>query len=38
MQDVRELIRQKTAGAIIGRSLYEGQIQLEEVLELCRSS
>ncbi len=38
MQDVRELIRQETAGAIIGRSLYEGQIQLEEVLELCRST
>ncbi len=34
MQDVRNLIQQKTAGAIIGRSLYEGQIQLEEVLKL----
>ena len=34
MQDVRELIQQKTAGAIIGRSLYEGHIQLEEVLKL----
>ena len=34
MQDVRELIQQKTAGAIIGRSLYEGHIRLEEVLKL----
>ncbi len=34
MQDVRNLILQKTAGAIIGRSLYEGQIQLEDVLKL----
>ena len=36
MQDVQALIHQKTAGAIIGRSLYEGQIQLEEVLKLAR--
>ncbi len=38
LQDVRELIQTKTAGAIIGRSLYEGQIQLEEVLELVLHS
>ena len=36
MQDVRDLIRQKTAGAIIGRSLYEGQIHLEEVLQVAK--
>ena len=36
MQDVRDLIRQKTAGAIIGRSLYEGQIQLEEALQVAK--
>jgi phosphoribosylformimino-5-aminoimidazole carboxamide ribotide isomerase len=35
MQDIRNLIEQKTAGAIIGRSLYEGQIQLDEVLQLA---
>lgn len=35
MQDIQDLIRQKTAGAIIGRSLYEGQIQLEAALELA---
>ncbi len=34
MQDLRDLIQQRTAGAIIGRSLYEGQIQLEEALRL----
>lgn len=34
MQDLRDLIQQRTAGAIIGRSLYEGQIQLEEALQL----
>ena len=34
MQDLRELLKQHTAGAIIGRSLYEGQIQLEEALRL----
>ena len=34
MQDIRQLIQQKTAGAIIGRSLYEGQLQLEEVLAM----
>ena len=34
MQDLRDLLKQHTAGAIIGRSLYEGQIQLEEALRL----
>ena len=34
MQDLRDLLKQKTFGAIIGRSLYEGQIQLEEALRL----
>jgi len=38
IQDVRALIQQKTAGAIIGRSLYEGQLQLEEVLAISRST
>ncbi len=35
MQDLRDLLKQHTAGAIIGRSLYEGQIQLEEALWLA---
>ena len=35
MQDLRDLIQQRTVGAIIGRSLYEGQIQLEEALRLA---
>lgn len=34
LDDVRQLIAFKTAGAIIGRSLYEGQIDLGEVLGL----
>ncbi|HUP82356.1 MAG TPA: 1-(5-phosphoribosyl)-5-[(5-phosphoribosylamino)methylideneamino]imidazole-4-carboxamide isomerase [Pirellula sp.] len=34
MQDLFDLLKQHTAGAIIGRSLYEGQIQLEEALRL----
>ncbi len=38
MQDVRDLIQTKTAGAIIGRSLYEGQIRLEEVLKVASST
>ena len=33
LQDIHDLIAQKTAGAIIGRSLYEGQIQLTDVLK-----
>ncbi len=37
MQDVRELMLAKTAGAIIGRSLYEGQIDLAEVLRVASS-
>jgi phosphoribosylformimino-5-aminoimidazole carboxamide ribotide isomerase len=36
MQDVRQLIESKTAGAIIGRSLYEGQMKLEDVLALAQ--
>lgn len=34
MQDLRDLIQQRTAGAIIGRSLYEGKIQLKDALQL----
>lgn len=37
LQDVRELIAQKTAGAIIGRSLYDGQMQLSEVLRIANA-
>jgi phosphoribosylformimino-5-aminoimidazole carboxamide ribotide isomerase len=35
MQDIQELIAQKTAGAIIGRTLYEGRLDLREVLRLA---
>jgi len=35
LQDVRDLIGQKTAGAIIGRSLYDGHMQLSEVLHIA---
>ena len=34
LQDIRRLIEIKTAGAIIGRTLYEGQLHLEDVLRL----
>lgn len=34
MEDIRRLIASETAGAIIGRSLYEGQIDLTEVLRI----
>jgi phosphoribosylformimino-5-aminoimidazole carboxamide ribotide isomerase len=33
MSDIRRLIREKTAGAIIGRTLYEGHLHLEEILK-----
>jgi phosphoribosylformimino-5-aminoimidazole carboxamide ribonucleotide (ProFAR) isomerase len=36
LQDVRDLIGQKTAGAIIGRSLYDGHMQLSEVLRIAK--
>ena len=36
LQDVRDLIGQKTAGAIIGRSLYDGHMQLSEVLHIAK--
>jgi phosphoribosylformimino-5-aminoimidazole carboxamide ribotide isomerase len=35
LDDLRALLKQKTAAAIIGRSLYEGQIKLEEALALA---
>jgi phosphoribosylformimino-5-aminoimidazole carboxamide ribotide isomerase len=33
MSDILRLVEEKTAGAIIGRSLYEGQLDLGEVLK-----
>ncbi len=38
LDDVRALIRMQAAGAIIGRSLYEGHMDLREVLDLSRRS
>ncbi|MCU0708170.1 MAG: 1-(5-phosphoribosyl)-5-[(5-phosphoribosylamino)methylideneamino]imidazole-4-carboxamide isomerase [Pirellula sp.] len=38
LDDIRELVRRKTHGAIIGRSLYEGRIDLKQVLELSSIS
>jgi phosphoribosylformimino-5-aminoimidazole carboxamide ribotide isomerase len=38
LDDIRELIRRQTRGAIIGRSLYEGRIDLKQVLDLCSIS
>ena len=35
LKDVEDLIRQKTHGAIIGRALYEGRLDLKEVLKLA---
>jgi phosphoribosylformimino-5-aminoimidazole carboxamide ribotide isomerase len=35
MEDIHKLIEQKTSGAIIGRSLYEGQLKLEQVLAVA---
>lgn len=35
LEDVRELIAQNTAGAIIGRTLYEGRIDLKDVLAIA---
>jgi phosphoribosylformimino-5-aminoimidazole carboxamide ribonucleotide (ProFAR) isomerase len=35
--DVKQLIASNTAGAIIGRSLYEGQMDLVEVLRLSNA-
>jgi phosphoribosylformimino-5-aminoimidazole carboxamide ribotide isomerase len=32
LADVRRLVRQRTAGAIIGRALYEGVLDLREAL------
>jgi phosphoribosylformimino-5-aminoimidazole carboxamide ribotide isomerase len=32
LDDIRALMRQETAGAIIGRALYEGHLDLEQVL------
>jgi phosphoribosylformimino-5-aminoimidazole carboxamide ribotide isomerase len=34
MSDVLRLVEEQTAGAIIGRSLYEGQLDLVEVLKI----
>ncbi len=35
LQDIRDLIAQKTAGAILGRTLYEGHIDLSDVLKIA---
>lgn len=35
LDDVRELVKRKTHGAIIGRSLYEGRIDLADVLAIA---
>jgi phosphoribosylformimino-5-aminoimidazole carboxamide ribotide isomerase len=35
MADIRRLVEMKTHAAIVGRALYEGQLDLSEVLELC---
>jgi phosphoribosylformimino-5-aminoimidazole carboxamide ribotide isomerase len=37
LDDVKQLIATNTAGAIIGRSLYEGQMDLVEVLRLSNA-
>ena len=37
LQDIHDLIALKTAGAILGRTLYEGHIQLTEVLKMARN-
>ena len=37
LDDVKQLIASNTAGAIIGRSLYEGQMDLVEVLRLAKA-
>ncbi len=37
LDDVKQLIASNTAGAIIGRSLYEGQMDLVEVLRLSNA-
>jgi phosphoribosylformimino-5-aminoimidazole carboxamide ribotide isomerase len=38
LEDVKQLIAANTAGAIIGRSLYEGHMDLVEVLRLSKAS
>jgi len=38
LNDIRRLMIQETAGAIVGRTLYEGHVQLEDVLRLANSS
>jgi phosphoribosylformimino-5-aminoimidazole carboxamide ribotide isomerase len=38
LQDIRDLIAQNTAGAILGRTLYEGKIQLAEILQLVEQN
>jgi phosphoribosylformimino-5-aminoimidazole carboxamide ribotide isomerase len=37
LQDVRKLLEHDLAGAIIGRALYEGQLDLRDVLAVVRS-
>jgi phosphoribosylformimino-5-aminoimidazole carboxamide ribotide isomerase len=35
MADIEQLVEMKTHAAIVGRALYEGQLDLAEVLQLC---
>jgi phosphoribosylformimino-5-aminoimidazole carboxamide ribotide isomerase len=37
LDDIRRLVQQKTRGAIVGRSLYEGHMSLPDVLALAKS-
>lgn len=37
MSDIRKLMELKTAGAILGRTLYEGKLDLTEVLAVAQS-
>ena len=38
LEDLRKLAAQGTAGAIVGRALYDGAIRLEDALEIGRST
>lgn len=38
LDDIRGLIKQNTAGAIIGRALYEGRLDLAEVLAIANTN
>ena len=38
MSDIEKLLSMKTHAAIVGRAIYEGQLDLRKVLELCPQS